>query len=99
MTTPTTMNDDETLKTALARAMEEREEGKTGPCCLCEGRYERWGNNPYPLCAEEDTESRCCQACNDQKVIPARMMKMFKQDALRKRMADAKAFRRLGGRR
>ena len=107
MTTPsnettskmTTKNQNDELTAALARAEAEREEKKTGDCCLCDGRYERWGNNPYPLCDEHDHESRCCDDCNARKVIPARMVDMFKKDYLKKRLAEAKAMRRLGGRR
>lgn len=96
----TTMNkENDELTRALAEAEAERENSKTGDCCLCDGRYERWGNNPYPLCEEDDHESRCCHECNARKVIPARMANMFKRDYLKKRLADAKAVRRLGGRR
>lgn len=87
------------LTDAVAEAEAEREDAKTGNCCLCDGRYENWGNNPYPLCDKADYESRCCQACNDTKVIPARMMDMFKKDYLKKKLKEAKAMRRLGGRR
>lgn len=91
--------EEEVLADAVAQAKAEREEGETGACCLCDGRYERWGNNPYPLCAETDMESRCCDECNSQKVIRARMISMFRKDALRKRLAEAKAMRKLTGRR
>lgn len=43
-----------------------------GVCCLCGGTYTHFGNNPYPLCDEDDDSSRCCDACNWRKVIPAR---------------------------
>jgi len=43
-------------------------------CCLCDELCEcEYGNNPYPLCAEDDTESRCCDKCNSEKVLPARL--------------------------
>ena len=45
---------------------------ETGVCCLCGGTYTHYGNNPYPLCDEDDDSSRCCDACNWRKVIPAR---------------------------
>jgi len=38
-------------------------------CCLCKESKQGWGNNPYPL-AEE---GRCCDECNNNKVIPARI--------------------------
>jgi hypothetical protein len=34
-------------------------------------------HNPYPLCDENDHESRCCTNCNSTKVIPARLQRMF----------------------
>lgn len=46
-----------------------------GVCCLCGKRYEHCGNNPYPLCDEDDYTSRCCDTCNWTKVIPARLQK------------------------
>lgn len=42
-------------------------------CCLCGKECDDWGNNPYPLCAEDDYDSRCCDECNAAKVIPARI--------------------------
>ncbi|MAH44730.1 hypothetical protein CMI37_02825 [Candidatus Pacearchaeota archaeon] len=52
-------------------------------CCLCEGEIESqltlkgevfWdkGHNPHPIRAGSD--QRCCTDCNDNKVIPIRMM-------------------------
>lgn len=38
-----------------------------GDCCLCEGRYEWFGNNADPL-----ADGICCNKCND-KVIDARL--------------------------
>ena len=34
-------------------------------------------HNPYPLCKDNDYESRCCSKCNSTKVIPARLEMMF----------------------
>ena len=42
-------------------------------CCICGKKFVGWGNNPYPLCDKEDYESRCCDACNDNHVVPARL--------------------------
>ena len=44
-------------------------------CCLCENEIEKqkgWdlGNNALPL-----MDGRCCNKCNDTKVIPARILK------------------------
>lgn len=42
-------------------------------CCICGKKFIGWGNNPYPLCDKDDYESRCCDECNDNHVIPARL--------------------------
>ena len=47
-------------------------------CCLCGKEKEGFGNNPYPLCKENDFESRCCDDCNISLVIPARIAKSYK---------------------
>lgn len=46
---------------------------ETGTCCLCGGTYTHWGNNPDPLCNPYDMISRCCDKCNAEKVLPARI--------------------------
>ena len=38
-------------------------------CCLCGGEFEGYGNDPAPL--KESGE--CCDRCNAEKVIPARL--------------------------
>lgn len=38
-------------------------------CCICGKEFKGWGNNPWPV--KEDGE--CCNSCNSQKVIPARI--------------------------
>ena len=38
-------------------------------CCICKKIFKGWGNNPAPLKAEGE----CCDACNEIKVIPARI--------------------------
>ena len=43
---------------------------ETGICCLCGGVYDHYGNSPWPL-VEDDT-ARCCDRCNQEKIIPAR---------------------------
>lgn len=41
-----------------------------GNCCLCKGLMSnKWGNNPAPL----KKRGKCCDKCNADKVIPARM--------------------------
>lgn len=47
-------------------------EVKKPVCCLCGNECEnQFGNNPWPLSKNE--EDRCCDICNDTKVIPARL--------------------------
>lgn len=41
-------------------------------CVLCGKKFEGWGNNALPL-----KEGQCCDYCNDIKVIPARLNKLF----------------------
>ena len=38
-------------------------------CCLCGEEFEGYGNNPAPV--KESGE--CCDRCNAEKVIPARL--------------------------
>jgi hypothetical protein len=51
-------------------------------CCLCGQPCEPWhapptgyGHNPWPL--GTDPEGRCCNTCNDTRVIPARLGRTF----------------------
>ena len=47
-----------------------RPKEECGKCCLCKGFLNsKWGNNPAPL----RKRGKCCDACNMDKVIPARM--------------------------
>ena len=38
-------------------------------CCLCGKELEEYGNNPAPL----KDSGECCDRCNAEKVIPARL--------------------------
>lgn len=38
-------------------------------CAICGQNLDGFGNNAEPV-----TEGRCCDACNRQRVIPARML-------------------------
>lgn len=43
-------------------------------CYICENEiYENTWNNPFPLCAADDTQSKCCPDCNNL-VISARLI-------------------------
>ena len=44
-------------------------------CCICGKPYIGWGNNPWPIV--DDEEARCCDDCNSEKVVPARLQMMF----------------------
>lgn len=44
-------------------------------CCLCGQTFVGYGNNPWPL--SHDINDRCCDRCNDTKVIPARLAQMY----------------------
>tara|TARA_X000001382_G_C3108373_1_gene159031 strand:+ start:425 stop:631 length:207 start_codon:yes stop_codon:yes gene_type:complete len=37
-------------------------------CSLCSNSYEGYGNNAYPY------DGRCCDACNQNMVIPSRIL-------------------------
>lgn len=41
-------------------------------CCICGKEFEGYGNNPYPL----KNEGECCDECNTNFVIPARLAKL-----------------------
>ncbi len=44
-------------------------------CSLCGERFYGWGNNPWPLCELTDIDSRCCDQCDAEKVLPERLLK------------------------
>lgn len=44
-------------------------------CCICGQKFTGWGNNPYPVV--DDDDARCCDMCNQTRVLPARMAQMF----------------------
>lgn len=43
-------------------------------CCICGKKFTGWGNNPWPVCKEED--AICCDDCNWEKVLPARIQNL-----------------------
>ena len=45
-------------------------------CNLCGQEIQGWGNNPWPLCDREDEKSQCCNDCNSNLIIPARLIQM-----------------------
>jgi len=67
-----------TKKEVMKKIKKEIELRKSQPesyCCLCGVKYNGYGNNPAPL--EKEETDRCCDKCNDQKVIPARISQLF----------------------
>ena len=46
-------------------------------CCICGKTFNGYGNNPYPVSKNEN--DRCCDKCNLDTVIPARLMEMIKK--------------------
>ena len=47
---------------------------KKDRCCFCGQPYGKWGNNPEPIVSESHGY-RCCDACNANIVVPARMIR------------------------
>ena len=47
-------------------------------CCFCKKEFIGWGNNPYP--ANKDENAKCCNDCNAEFVIPARLEALFKKE-------------------
>lgn len=41
-------------------------------CCICSKKFYGWGNNPAPVKASGE----CCDDCNRNKVIPARLAQL-----------------------
>lgn len=44
-------------------------------CCICGKEIKGYGNNPWPV----KKEGLCCDECNSEVVIPARIMNMYKR--------------------
>ena len=54
-------------------------ESKNPICCICGNECEdKFGNNPFPLVKEADAV--CCNKCNLEKVIPARLYKLYNHE-------------------
>ncbi len=45
-------------------------------CCICGKEVEEYGNNPWPV----KEEGRCCNRCNLDKVLPARISLIRKEN-------------------
>ena len=46
-------------------------------CCICHREFTGWGNNPDPY-KPEDGNDLCCDECNINFVIPARIDEIAK---------------------
>lgn len=44
-------------------------------CCICGKEMKGHGNNPWPI--NNDVAKRCCDECNWDKVIPARILGLY----------------------
>jgi hypothetical protein len=52
-------------------------------CCLCEKQCTGYGNNPAPLVVlAEGDDRRCCNKCNEERVIPERIRDATRQLAI-----------------
>ena len=49
----------------------------SGVCCICGKRFEEFGNNPWPV--KVGTCIYCCDDCNLNVVIPARIERSIAQ--------------------
>lgn len=43
-------------------------------CCICGNMFEGWGNNPWPIVNNQ--YARCCDFCNENAVLPARLQRI-----------------------
>ena len=46
-------------------------------CCICGKTFNGCGNNPYPV--SKDENAKCCDQCNLDSVIPARLMEILQK--------------------
>ena len=46
---------------------------KNYKCVICKQEFTGWGNNPQPV----KDSGRCCDKCNDTRVIPYRIMQLI----------------------
>lgn len=44
-------------------------------CSICGNKFTGFGNNPWPVTTGDN--DRCCNACDDFLVLPARLARMF----------------------
>ena len=53
-------------------------------CCICGKEFTGWGNNPDPITDADgnlfDENDCCCDDCNNNVVIPARLIEFYSND-------------------
>ena len=57
-------------------------------CCICGKEVDGWGNNPWPV----KEEGECCDDCNSNEVIPARIFQIYKNINPKKEIKEDKQF-------
>ena len=63
------------MKYILKKIVKDSKEIK---CCICGRPIEGWGNNPWPV----ENEGECCDICNQNIVLPARIEMMFNKNEM-----------------
>ena len=48
--------------------------GREYKCCICGKRFVGYGNDPWPVNMEKN--AKCCNGCNKEVVIPARLIQL-----------------------
>lgn len=51
---------------------------KNKKCCICGKHFPGWGNSPWPV--NTDNNTVCCDECNENVVIPARIAALYKKE-------------------
>ena len=54
-------------------------------CCICGKEFEGWGNNPWPV----KSSGECCDTCNYEVVLPARIRGLEKSISKKDSIKDA----------
>lgn len=49
---------------------------KNKVCCLCGKEFKGYGNNPEPI--KSSKTGKCCDKCNQERVIPARLIQFYR---------------------
>lgn len=60
--------------TLAARIVDELKNEPSGKCVVCKRNFIGWGNNAEPF-----KKGRCCDTCNNERVVPLRLMRAKKK--------------------